>query len=271
MHPYLLTVGPFAVRIYGLMIATGILAATYLTYRSARQQRLPWAESTFELSWLAVLGGVAGARIWEVLFTWEYYRDMPWKVLAIWEGGISIQGAILGGMAAALLWARRHRVEPWALLDTVAPGVVLAQGIGRIGCLFNGDAYGIPIAGTSLPAWLGVRYAPGTPAWYAHGGAPLVPAEAFEGLGDLAIAALLILWRPQRAPAGWRVLTYGILYSLLRFGLEFWRSDSLTTSGGLKAAQLLAVVTILVCAALLGWRLRHGPRSAAAPGGAPDA
>lgn len=256
LHPYLFHVGSFPVRVYGLMIATGILVATFLVYRTARLRRLPWAEQTFELAFWAVIGGVLGARVWEVLFTWEYYRDEPWKVIAVWEGGISIQGAVLGGMAAALLWARRNRVQPWPLLDIAAPAVVLAQGIGRIGCLFNGDAYGIPIARSILPAWLGVRYAEGTPAWYAHGTAPLVPAEAFEGLGDFAIAAFLVLYRPRRAPEGWRVLAFGLLYSALRFGLEFWRSDSLTGPGGIKAAQMLAVAAALACAGLLWWRIR---------------
>lgn len=261
MHPYLFELGPLQLRIYGLMIATGIMTATWLVYRMARQRGLPWAENTFELAWWAVLGGIAGARTWEVLFTWEHYRSEPWKVFAIWEGGISIQGAVLGGLAACLLWARRNRAQPWQLVDLAAPAVVLAQGIGRIGCLFNGDAYGIPIAQSSLPAWLGVRYAEGTPAWYAHGVTPLVPAEAFEGLGDFAIAAFLFAYQPRQAPEGWRVLTYGILYSALRFGLEFWRADSLTTPGGLKAAQLLAVAVAVACAGTLWWRLR----TAAAP------
>ncbi len=256
MHPYLFEIGAFQLRIYGLMIATGILTATYMVYHAARRRQLPWAENAFELAFWAVVGGVLGARIWEVLFTWEYYRTEPWKVIAVWEGGISIQGAVLGGLVAFVLWARRYRVRVWQLLDIGAPAVVLAQGIGRIGCLFNGDAYGIPIEQTILPAWLGVRYAPGTPAWYAYATQPLVPAEAFEGLGDFAIAAFLLLFRPKRMPEGWRMLTYGILYSALRFGLEFWRADSLTTGGGLKAAQLLSVVMILACAGVLGWRLR---------------
>lgn len=256
MHPYLVDLGWFQLRIYGLLIATGILAATYLTYVRAARRGLPWAEQVWELSLWAVAGGVAGARTWEVIFTWEIYRDRLWEIPMVWLGGISIQGAVLGGLAAFILWARRNRVQVWQLLDLAVGPVVLAQGIGRIGCLMNGDAYSVPIAETGLPSWLGVTYAPGTPAWYVFGSQPLVPAEAFEGLADFAIAAFLLFYRPQREVAGWRPLAYGVLYSVVRFGLEFWRADSLRTGGGLKAAQLLALATIAVCGALLVWRLR---------------
>lgn len=266
MHPYLVDLGFFQLRIYGLMIASGVMVATLILYNRALKRGLPWAEGIWELAFWAVIGGVAGARTWEVIWTWDYYRDHLLEIPAVWLGGISIQGAILGGLVAFLLWARKHRVNVWELLDLAAGPVVLAQGIGRIGCVFNGDAYGIPIANTWLPQWLGVVYAEGTPAHWVYGSTPLVPAEAFEGLADFAIAALLLFYRPRRDVPGWRPFAYGILYSLARFLLEFWRGDSLRTDGGLKAAQLLALVTILISAVALVWRFRSAAPAADAQG-----
>lgn len=264
MHPYLIDLGWFKLRIYGLAIATGVLVATYFLYFRARRLGMPWADRVFELAFWAVLGGIAGARAWEVLFTWDYYRHEPWRVLAVWEGGISIQGGVLGGLLAAWLWARRQGVDLWTLADLAIPGVVLAQGIGRIGCIFNGDAYGIPIAQTWLPRWLGVVYAPGTPAYLAYGATPLVPAEAFEGLADYLICLFLLTYRPRRPVAGWRVLAYFILYSCVRFLLEFWRGDSLRAGPGLKAAQLLAAASAVVATALWLYRARRAPAAPAA-------
>lgn len=117
------------------------------------------------LALYAVVGGLLGARLWEVLFfQWDDYSRHPGEVLAIWEGGVSIQGALVGGWAAALWYARRHKLDFWELSDVVAPALVFGQGIGRIACLLNGDAYGSPTG-----SGFGLVYPPGTAAYAAYG------------------------------------------------------------------------------------------------------
>ena len=251
MYPVLFTVGGFPVRAYGVAIILALCLALWVASRLARQQGHNWAGQLEDLVAWVLLGGVIGARIWEVAFSIEEYRHAPLHALAIWHGGLSIQGAIAGGLITALWFARRRRILVWPLLDTLAPAVVLAQGVGRLtACVLNGDAYGRP-TGTAF----GIVYPPGSPAYMAFGPQPLWPAEIFEGLWDLAVFALLLWMLRKQAKPGSVVLWYALLYSAGRFGLEFLRGDSLMV-GGLKAAQVTSVIIALVTAAWLLLRRR---------------
>lgn len=254
MHPYVFQSDFFSLRWYNLMMMLGILAGILLAHYRSRQKGDAYQNMMLDLYFWLVLAGISGGRIWEMIFTWDEYAATPWERLAIWNGGMSIQGAVLGGLTAALIFAWRRRVRVWELLDILAPPVLLGQAVGRIGCLLNGDAYGRPIAEVPwLPQWLGVVYAHDTPAWYAFGDTPLVPAETFEMVFDLVILAFLLLYRPRKEFQGRVVLTYAFLYSALRFSLEFLRADSLRIAG-LKTAQLLSIAVMALCIALFAWR-----------------
>lgn len=247
------------------MVMLAVVVGIYLVHRWAVRRGWDWADRLYELAIWLILGGVAGARVWEVAWSWDYYREHLWEIPQVWLGGLSIQGGILGGVLVALAWARVYRLPAWVLLDHLIPAVVLAQGIGRIGCLLSGDAYGIPVAQTWWPDWLGVRHAAGSPANLAFGDTPLVPAELLEGIADFAIAGFLVYYRRWPAFAGARTLAYAILYSLARLALEFWRGDSLVMPGGFKAAQVLALLTIAVAVALWA-QLQSVARAAGAKG-----
>lgn len=233
------------------MVMLGILAGVWVVQRRSARKGLAYQNMLLDLAIFLVPAGIVGARLWEMLFTWEEYLDRPWDRLAVWKGGLSIQGALLGGLLVAILFAWRRKVRVWELLDILAPGVVLGQGIGRIGCLLSGDAFGRPIGEVPwLPQWLGVVYHPESPAGSIYGRTPLVPAEGMEMVLDLLIFAFLITYRPRREVPGRTVLTYGMLYSIGRFGLEFLRADSLLL-GGLKVAQLLSLAVVLGAGLLL--------------------
>lgn len=257
MYPYVFQSEVFSLAWENVMILIGILAGLWTAWRLAAHKGEAYQDMLLDLALWLVIAGLAGARTWEMIFTWQEYVDRPWERFAIWEGGMSIQGSILGGLIAALVFAWRKRVRVWELLDILAPGVVLGQAIGRFGCLLSGDSFSRPISEVPwMPQWLGVVYAEGTPAWYAFGKTPLVPAEAFEMVLDFLIFAFLVLYKPRREVPGRRVLTYAVLYSAARFGLEFFRADSLTM-GGLKAAQMLSVVVIAACVGLFYMRYRN--------------
>jgi phosphatidylglycerol---prolipoprotein diacylglyceryl transferase len=261
VHPVLFSVGPFDLRMYNLMIAIAILAGAGLAVRRAGPKGRHYRQAVWHFTAWGVLGGLIGARLWEVLWSLPRFTGRPGGVLAFWEGGMSVQGAVLGGLAAALLYARWRRLDRWGFLDDLAPGLALGQGIGRIGCLFNGDAFGIPAAQVGWwPESLSVVHAPGTPAHEAFGAQPLLPAEAMEGLADFAICALLLRIRPGTGFSGRRTLAYGILYSTARFLLEYWRGDSVT-AGPWKVAQLLSLAAAGCCVLL--WALRSGKAGAA--------
>jgi phosphatidylglycerol:prolipoprotein diacylglycerol transferase len=255
MHPILAQLGPLTIRSYGVMVALGIIMGTLVAYRLAKRAGR-YENDVFDFVFYAVLGAVAGARIWEVAFSWSSYADRPLEALFLWHGGLSIQGALAGGLIVALWFTRSRKINFWQFADIIAPGVIFGQALGRIGCFLNGDAYGIP---TGAP--FGVVYQPGTPAFAAYGSTPLVPAELFEAGWDLMVLGLLLLFRQRRPREGSIFLAYGILYSLGRFALEFWRGDSLQVFG-LKTAQIASLAVILAGAAVL-WRRKQ--RRPAAP------
>lgn len=239
MHPVLAHIGPLTLRWWGIMVALGILAGIWVAYREAIRVGLD-GEKVLDFAFWAVLSGFIGARIWEVIFTYQNYVDQPWRALMFWDGGLSIQGAVVGGLLTAIWFLRKNKLGVWKWADILAPGVVLGQAIGRVGCLLNGDAYGIP-----TNSWLGVHYAPGTPAYSVYGNTPLFPAEIMEGAWDLVIFLLIMAWRRKKPFEGSLALGYFFLYSLGRFTLEFWRADSLTTIMNLKAAQLTSILIAL--------------------------
>lgn len=256
MYPYVFQTEFYSLRWENVMIMVGIVAGLWLAMRRAAPKGRAYQDMLLDLAIYLVPAGLLGGRLWDVLFTWEAYAENPLQVLAIWNGGMSIQGCVLGGLVAALLFARARQVRVWELLDILAPGVLLGQAIGRIGCLTSGDAFGRPVAEVPwIPSWMGLVYHPDTPAALVYGQVPLVPAEAMEGLLDFVILAVLLRFVPKREVPGRVVLVYGILYSVVRFGLEFLRGDSLMW-GGMKAAQLLSLGSILVCSVLLAGRYR---------------
>jgi phosphatidylglycerol:prolipoprotein diacylglycerol transferase len=256
MYPLLIETSFFDLRSESVMIMIAVGIGVWFTFLRAAPKGHAYQNMILDLAIWLVIAGIIGARLWEVLFTWESFANEPLEAFEIWNGGMSIQGSLLGGLAAVIVFAWRRKVRIWELLDLMAPPVILGQAIGRFGCLLSGDAFGRPIAEFSwLPSWLGVVYAEGSPAWHAFGWTPLVPAEGFELVLNLVVLALLMQFRSKNQVAGRTALLYGIGYSVVRFGLEFLRADSLLF-GPFKAAQALSVVVVLVCSALLVVRYR---------------
>ncbi|NJO78881.1 MAG: prolipoprotein diacylglyceryl transferase [Cyanobacteria bacterium RM1_2_2] len=141
------TIGPLPIRWYGFLIASAVLIGVSLSsYLAKRRGVNPDLISDLSL-WL-VVAAIPCARLYYVAFEWEKYADNPAEVLAIWHGGIAIHGAMLGGLLAALIFARLNKIAFWQLADLVAPALILGQAIGRWGNFFNSEAFGRP---TDLP------------------------------------------------------------------------------------------------------------------------
>jgi len=244
MYPILVSIGTFDIRAWGVMVALGILLGLMLTVRLARGTEYS-EEIWLDFILYATIIGLLGARLWEVIFSWQNYAGNPLHAVMFWDGGLSIQGAIVSTTIFAWWYVKKKGLSFWRFADYAAPGLILGQALGRIGCLLNGDAFGKPTT-----AWYGVVYQPGTPAYNAWGAIPLVPAELFEAIGDFGIVAVLLWLFNKRKFDGQIALTYFIMYSLLRFGLEFFRTDSLML-GGLKVAQISALLIAAIALSIL--------------------
>jgi phosphatidylglycerol:prolipoprotein diacylglycerol transferase len=250
-----LEIGPITVRWYGILMATAILVGFWLAHRRALQEGLPADELVRVAQW-SVVAGLCGARLYEVAFNWDYYGRFPWKIIAVWEGGLAMHGGLIVGPLVGVLLARRWRVPIRRGLDVVAPGMVLGQAIGRWGNFFNEEAFGRP---TDLP-WKLYISPPHRPpefrdALFFH------PTFLYESLWDALVFALLVWWvRPRvgRYP-GAVFFSYIGLYSVGRFFIESLRLDSFWVAG-LRVPQLASIVGVVVAAAGLAWVRRRSRR-----------
>ena len=223
MHQYLFFVGDFPIRAYGLILSLSIILATGVAYFLAKQDGR-WHNNIVVIGIYSGIAGIVGARLWDVFFfDWAYYSHHLSEIFYVWQGGMAIQGGIVFGVGAGIIYARRHKIDILALADIVAPAIILGQAIGRCANLLNGDAFGAPTGGN-----FGIIYPETTLAYHTYGAQPLWPAEVWEGQIDFVIFALLLIFRAFPHAKGQAFSLYIMLYSLARFGLEFLRGDYAT-------------------------------------------
>jgi prolipoprotein diacylglyceryl transferase len=232
----ILHLGPVPLHIYGLCLAVGVIAATKVTEVRWRQRGHDPKEIADIAVWL-VVGGVIGARLYHVVTDYQLYTDDWLNALRIWTGGLGIWGAVAGGVVAAVLVARRRKLDTLALLDAGGPGVVLAQAIGRWGNYFNQELFGRP---TTLP-WAVEIDPVHRPVGYRQY-ATFHPTFLYESLWCLTVFAVLI-WvdRRFRLRRGQVFALYIALYTFARFFFENMRIDSAHRIAGLRVNAWVSV------------------------------
>lgn len=250
--PILVKLGPLTIRWYGFLIASAVLIGVSLSQYLARRRHVN-PDLLSDLSIWLVIGAIPAARLYYVLFQWSEYVQNPERIIAIWQGGIAIHGAIIGGVAAALIFAKLKRVSFWQLADLVAPSLILGQAIGRWGNFFNSEAFGDP---TNLPWKLYIpleRRPPGLANFeYFH------PTFLYESVWNLMVFALLLtlffrgLQNKPHIKVGTLSLVYLATYSLGRLWIEGLRTDSLML-GPLRIAQVVSLVGITFGLGGLAW------------------
>jgi prolipoprotein diacylglyceryl transferase len=249
-------VGPLPLHAYGLLLAIGILVAAWIAERRwiAKGHR---AEDFNKIALGTVIGGIVGARLYHVATDYQRFTDDWLGVVKVWEGGLSIWGAVLGGALTLWLLAWRNRLPILELLDCVAPGVILAQAIGRWGNWFNQELFGKP---TDLPWGLEIDPA-NRPAGYAQD-PTFHPTFLYECIYNLAVFGVLLLVE-RRFPLkkGQLFALYVALYTFGRFFLENLRIDEAHEILGLRVN---AWVSVAVCAGAIAWFVwlgRHKERA----------
>ncbi|HVE64631.1 MAG TPA: prolipoprotein diacylglyceryl transferase [Mycobacteriales bacterium] len=241
-----ISLGPFPLRGYAMAIIVGVFAAVYIAER--RWVARGGTRGVIgDLAIVAVPVGIVGGRIYHVLTSWEQYADAPIDALKIYEGGLGIPGGLVAGALALVVMGRRRGIRASALLDAVAPGVAVAQAIGRLGNWFNQELFGRP---TSLP-WaleIDVEHRPARflsePTYH--------PTFLYELLWNLAVAALVVLaerrWALRRGRAA---ALYAALYAAGRFVIEGIRIDEANSLGGLRTNEITALAVFVLAVGYL--------------------
>lgn len=244
IDPIIFQIGHFAVRWYSLTLLSAIVIGIWLTAREAVRKGFK-KDNIYDAAVWIIAGGLIGARLFHVLDHWSHeYAADPLRALYIWEGGLAIWGALVGGLIAAALvsWKRGWRFPK--LLDAGAPGLVLAQAIGRIACVITGDAMGKPTNGP-----FGFAYTSPN-AMVPQLGVYYTPMPVYELVVNLGIFALLWQLRKRTWPDGRLFLVYLTLYSLERFFLAFTSSYQILAFG-LTQSQIAAIIGLAVGLTLL--------------------
>ncbi len=242
-------IGPLTLRAYGIMLLIGILVAVYIAGKLWVSQGGDW-DLVYRCSMWGVLAGIIGARVYHVITSWNEVPDEWWGVFAVWKGGLGVWGGVAAGVITGAIIAKRSGANVPLLADCVAPGILLAQGIGRFGNYFNQELFGTP---TTLP-WALEIDPEHRPAEYAQF-ETFHPTFLYEFLWDAAGAAIGIwLVLSRKLKPGGVFFLYVMWYSLARFSWEEQlRVDPSHEVFGMRLNFWIALGFFLVGAAGFVW------------------
>ena len=260
MYPELFRIGNFPINTYGVFLAVAFLCAILITVKLAARDGLP-KERIYDLCLWMLLASLIGSKVL-MLFTEPEYRDHPAQLLSLdflRSGGV-FYGGLIGAVVAGYFLMKRYRLPWWKTADACAPGIAIGNFFGRQGCFAAGCCWGKP---TSLP-W-GVKF---TELGHEITGVPtdayLHPTQLYESFAMLLVFFFLLWLHKRKRFSGQVVLAYALLYSVIRFSIEFVRDDprgdilGLTSLTGLSTSQLISIVVGI--AALVILIIRRRPR-----------
>ncbi len=250
IDPVIVHIGPLAVRWYGVMYLLGFAAGYFIIRHLSRLRHLPLSgDRLSDLLFYAVLGVILGGRLGYVLFyNLSFYLRHPLQIFAVWEGGMSFHGGLLGVIVAVLLYCRRYKLPILLTGDILVTAAPIGLGLGRLGNFINGELYGRV---TDVP-W-GIVFPGG-------GALPRHPSQLYESFleGPLLFFILWLLHRRQAA-AGIPFFSFFLFYGIFRFSIEFFRQPDAHLGflwGGATMGQLLSLPMIFFGVAGLLWRWR---------------
>jgi prolipoprotein diacylglyceryl transferase len=265
--------GPVQVHAYGLMLLLGIIAATWLTGRRWTGRwafwRDPRGDLVFRVAMWGVLGGIVGARIYHVITSWSTVDEEWWEPFAVWEGGLGVWGGIAGGVLVGAWVVRRAGESIFDFMDAVAPGLLLAQAIGRWGNYFNQELFGEP----TNRAWGLEIDLENRPQQFAASDT-FHPTFLYESLWALlGVGVLLLIDRQLRIRPPGLFCLYVAWYTFGRFFMELLRVDEAHEWFGLRLNAWVSIVVFALAVVGFIWAQRreeHRPRRESAPPPPPE-
>jgi len=220
INPVLFEIGPFQIRYYGLIYASGFIIAYFLISYLAKKKELNITkDDVSDFLVYEIAGIVLGARLIYILFyNLSYYINNPTEIIAVWHGGLSFHGGLVGAIVAAYLFCRKKKLEFYEIADLAVVPLALALALGRIGNFVNAELYGRL---TNVPWCIDYtknKFIQGLPSGCRH------PSQIYESMKNFAIFSVLWFTNYKKLPKGFMFWTFITLYGLLRTIVEFFRA-----------------------------------------------
>ncbi|ECB9485495.1 prolipoprotein diacylglyceryl transferase [Listeria monocytogenes] len=249
LDPVAIQIGSISVKWYGVIIASAVVIALLLALSEANKRKMD-KEIIVDLLIWAIPISIISARIYYVIFEWDFYKNNLGEIVKIWHGGIAIYGALIGAVLTAIIFSRIKKISFWQLADVVAPSLIIAQAIGRWGNFMNQEAHGAEttcsfLESLHLPDFIiNQMYIDG--AYYQ-------PTFLYESLWNVLGFIVLLIIRRTKIRRGELFLGYVIWYSFGRFFIEGMRTDSLMW-GDFRVSQVLSLLLIVLSIGIIIYR-----------------
>ncbi|EAC9064947.1 prolipoprotein diacylglyceryl transferase [Listeria monocytogenes] len=249
LDPVAIQIGSISVKWYGVIIASAVVIALLLALSEANKRKMG-KEIIVDLLIWAIPISIISARIYYVIFEWDFYKNNLGEIVKIWHGGIAIYGALIGAVLTAIIFSRIKKISFWQLADVVAPSLIIAQAIGRWGNFLNQEAHGAEttrsfLESLHLPDFIiNQMYIDG--AYYQ-------PTFLYESLWNVLGFVILLIIRRTKIRRGELFLGYVIWYSFGRFFIEGMRTDSLMW-GDFRVSQALSLLLIVLSIGIIIYR-----------------
>ena len=254
INPVAFKLGNLSVKWYGIIMAVAIILAVSMAIIEGRKRQIESDDFMDLLLWAVPIGYV-GARIYYVIFEWNYYSQHLGEIIAIWNGGIAIYGGLLAGLAVLLVFCYKRMLPPFLMLDIITPGVMAAQILGRWGNFINQEAHGGP---TTLAFLQSLHLPDFIIKQMKIGGVYYQPTFLYESFFNLIGLLIILLLRHRKHlfKQGEIFMLYLAWYSVVRFFVEGMRTDSLYLLGSIRVSQMLSVILLIVVIVLFIYRRR---------------
>ncbi|HJN56891.1 MAG: prolipoprotein diacylglyceryl transferase [Candidatus Woesearchaeota archaeon] len=238
IDPVLLSVGPFEIHYYGLFFVLGFVLAYFIINYLAKRKELPLSKDDIaDLILYVIVGVVLGARIFYVfVYNLPFYLNNPSQIIAIWNGGLSFHGGLIGAVIVALIFCKKKKIHFYELADIAVVPLALGLALGRLGNFTNGELYGRI---TNVPWAMKFQDAEG----FRH------PSQLYASFKDLVIFFTLWVIKDKKMPKGFIFWLFVVMYSAFRFTVEFFRQPDEQLGfiiGFLSMGQILSIIMFLV-------------------------
>ncbi len=252
MDPNIVTIGRFVIAWHAVAILVAIVMAVVLVRLEFLRKKLS-LEHWDNIVYITVAGGIIGARLFFIFDHPIQNLHHPLQMFQLWNGGLAVYGAVFGGFVTVLALCRYYKLPTLQVIDAVAPGLILAQAFGRIGCLINGDAWG---AKTS--SFFSVTYTNSQDLLPPNLlNVRTFPYPVYDAIINLAIFAIIWQLRKRNVPNGVAFALFGALYAGSRFMISYMRQERVWF-WGLQEAQVVAIAALIASLVALVILLRRG-------------